>query len=162
MADVKSEDESSMCISDMNILKTRASEFTSSQASPQSDKKREQIKRRNQSSNAMNIMTLDSPNAWSALNSNCPVAESVHSALVSAVSKAEMTDLTESLAPKSIYTKRLAHGIKFLSTERFFSDSKSAKEYNKIPWCYQSRRFLTQMSYHNINHLDYINRYEFL
>ena len=102
MADVKSEDESSMCISDMNILKTRASEFTSSQASPQSAKKREQIKRRNQSSNAMNIMTLDSPNAWSALNSNCPVAESVHSALVSAVSKAEMTDLTESLAPKSI------------------------------------------------------------
>ena len=31
-----------------------------------------------------------------------PVAESVHSALVSAVSKAEMSDLTESLAPKSI------------------------------------------------------------
>ena len=30
------------------------------------------------------------------------VAESVHSALVSAVSKAEMSDLTENLAPKSI------------------------------------------------------------
>ena len=31
-----------------------------------------------------------------------PVAESVHSALVSAVSKAEMSDLTESVEPKSI------------------------------------------------------------
>ena len=31
-----------------------------------------------------------------------PEAESVHSALVSAVSKAKMSDLTESLAPKSI------------------------------------------------------------
>ena len=32
-----------------------------------------------------------------------PVAESVHSALVSAVSKAEMSDLTVSVAPKSIH-----------------------------------------------------------
>ena len=34
----------------------------------------------------------------------CPVAENLNSALVSAGSKAKMSDLTESLAPKSIQT----------------------------------------------------------
>ena len=35
-------------------------------------------------------------------HTEAPVAESVHSALVSAVSKAKISDFTESLAPKSI------------------------------------------------------------
>ncbi|GAB1603353.1 hypothetical protein Ahia01_000616500 [Argonauta hians] len=77
MADVQSEDESSMCISDMNILKTRASEFTrnqssSSQASPQSDKQKKGKRKRKESIiKCREHHETDSSNAWSALNSNC-------------------------------------------------------------------------------------------
>ena len=57
-----------------------------------------------------------------------PEAENVHSALVSAVSKGKMSDLTESLAltESLVNTKSLAHGMKFLLAERYFSDSESA------------------------------------
>ena len=77
MADEQSEDESSMCISDMNILKTRASEFSrnlssSSQPSPAGDTKKKGTRKRKESIiKCREHHDTDSSNAWSALNSNC-------------------------------------------------------------------------------------------
>ena len=77
MADGQSEDEASMCISDMNILKTRASEFSrnlssSSQPSPAGDTKKKGTRKRKESIiKCREYHDTDSSNAWSALNSNC-------------------------------------------------------------------------------------------
>ena len=68
-----------------------------------------------------------------------PEAESVHSALVSAVSKAEMSDLTASVALKSLQ-KALAMEWNFCWWKYFlwlWICFMILKEYNEFPWCHQ-------------------------